>query len=77
MTNTSRDVDERATSVVGSRALTFGSDGGSEETLVHSTVCTLELRADIGVRSADSISAGMQGVLVGGVIVDEFDNINL
>jgi len=77
MTNTSRDISEGAASVVDSRALTFGRDGGSEETLARRTVCTLELGANIGVRFTDSVGASMQSVLVGGVIIDEFDDIDL
>ena len=77
MTNTPRDISEGATSVVGSRALTFGRDGGSEETLARRTVCTLELGADTGVRSTNSVGASVQSVLIGGVIIDEFDDIDL
>ena len=77
MANASRDIGEGTTSIVSCRALTLGRDGSSEETLVHRTVCALELGADIGVRVTDTVTASVQSVLVGGVVVDEFDDIDL
>lgn len=77
MTNTSRDIGEGTTIIVSCGALTLGRDGGSEETLAHRTVCALELGADIGVRVTDTVAASVQSILVGGVIVDEFDDIDL
>jgi len=76
-TSTSFDIGERATGVVTGRALAFGRDNVSEETLAHRAVRTLKLGFNVGVRPTNTLGTGMESVLVGVVVVDVFEDVDL
>ena len=78
MTGTPIDVGEGATVVVASGAQAICRDEVSGETLVgRGAVRAPEQGLDVGVGFADAIGAGVESVLVGGVLVDVFNYVDL
>ena len=78
MTSTPWGVSESATGVaIISGAQALGRDEVSREALATRGVRALVHWADVGVGVADTVCAGMESVLVGFIVVDEFDDVDL
>lgn len=75
MTSTSLDVCEGATVVVAAGAQALSGDEVPGETLADCTVCAPVQGSNVGARL--TVGAGMEGVLVGRILVDEFYNVDL
>lgn len=76
-TSTSFDIEERAASVVTARALALSCEDASEETLVNRAVRASKPGLNAGVRPTDSPGTSMESVLVGVVVVDVFEDVDL
>jgi hypothetical protein len=77
VTSTSIDVGEGTTIVVTVRAQAIGWDEVSGKTLAGRAVRVPEQGLDVGVGIANAVGAGMESVLVGRIVVDELDDVNL
>lgn len=75
MTSASLGVREGATVVVAARAQALSGDEVPGETLVGCAVCALVQGSNVRARLA--VGAGMEGVLVGRILVDEFYDVDL
>jgi len=76
-TSTSFDIGERATGVVTGRALALSRENVSEEILAHRVVHAPKLGFNVGVRPTDSPGTSVESVLVGVVVVDVFEDVDL
>ena len=76
-TSTSFDIGERATSVVTGRALALSRDNVAEETLVHCVVRAPKLGFNVGVRPTNTPGTSVESVLIGVVVVDIFEDVDL